>query len=115
MAHEHQADLVNMKIEPAAREKKYAEAATSPAEGNLYPWGLTLSLDDEALEKLGMEALPKADAKMFVYAKATVTRVESTDSAPGGKRRSVSLQITDLLLEPTKAKRPAADVLYPKD
>lgn len=105
--------LVNMHIDPKTREEKYAEAASSPMGDSLYPYGLSLSLDEEALDLLGMDTLPKVDGEMLVYAKATVTSVSSHESTGAdGKRRSVSLQITDLCVEPATKKKSNADVLF---
>lgn len=89
--------LVSMKIDKAEREKKYSE--TVAADGPSYPYGLSMHLDEDVLEKLDLDSLPKVDSTVMIYAKATVTSV-SSNSFPGGeKRRTVGLQITHLCLE----------------
>lgn len=105
--------LVSMKIDPEAREARYKELATAPMGGEVYPYGLQLNLDEEALDKLEIDKLPKVESTIRIEARATVTSVSSNDSTHSGKRRSVSLQITHLCLEDGKAKKAAADVLYP--
>jgi len=102
--------LTNMKVDKAAREKAYAPSMVE--DGPAYPWVLNISLDDEALEKLKLEALPEAGESMMLVAKVKVTNVSSTDSSEGGKRRSVSLQITDMCLEDAGEKVEAAGKLY---
>lgn len=105
--------LASMKIDQNAREEKYKLAETSAApDGSQYPYGLQLQLDDEALDKLGIETLPRPDTEIVVYARATVTSVSSNASTGGEKRRSVSLQITDLSLETATKKKSNADVLF---
>ena len=102
--------LVSMKIDRAAREAKYSEKSVA-ADAPAYPWGLSLTLDEEALDKLGIE-LPEVDEKVAVIAKATVTNVSSNSSAGGEKRRSVSLQITELCIEPGASTKKAEEALY---
>lgn len=89
--------LVNMKIDPKEREKKYAES-TVAADAPMYPWGLQLHLDDETLDKLGITKLPEVGKSYTLTAKCDVTSVSENDSGDG-PRRSVSLQITDLSLD----------------
>lgn len=63
-----------------------------------YPWGLRLELNDESMKKLGMEELPDVGATLTLHAKVKVERVSQNDSAEGGKRQDMSLQITDMSL-----------------
>lgn len=98
--------LVNMKLDPKAREEKYTEtiAADRPA----YPWGLSITLDDDALEKLGIDTLPEVDTDMMLIAKVTITSVSANASSGGKENRSVGLQITDLCLEKPSGKNATA-------
>lgn len=101
--------LVSMKLE----KKERAEYKPSLAEdGPVYPWGLNITLDDEALEKLGIETLPEAGEQLLLIAKVKVTGTSSNDSAEGGKRQSVSLQIVEMCLEDGGEKVDAAGKLY---
>jgi hypothetical protein len=95
--------LTNMKIQPA---EAYP---TSPApEGPRYPYGLEITLEEEAIAKLELE-LPKHGAVLGLTAKVTVTSVAEIESGdPGQKKRTnrtIRLQITDLALGPAPGKR----------
>src|SRR5262245_6614792 len=105
------AELKSMKIDPKEREKRYKE--TVAVDAPQYPYGLSLHLDDECMAKLGMSTLPQVGKQVMVYALANVTSVSENDSESGGKRQSVSLQITDLCLEKPPAKESdAGKALY---
>lgn len=88
--------LVSMKLTKKAREKNMAGPMESDAA--IYPYGLQLRLDEEALDKLGEDTLPDVDTTILVIAKAKVTSV-SSNATSAGTRRSLELQITDLCLE----------------
>jgi hypothetical protein len=103
--------LVNMKLDAKAREKT---PATIAADQPVYPWGLSLTLDNDSLEKLGID-LPKVGKTLMVTARVDVTGVSSNESE-SGKNRSVSLQITDLSVSPGEGEGgDAAEKLYPKE
>jgi len=106
------AELVSMKIDPKAREARYAESAM--VERPSYPYGLSIHLDDEALEKLGLEKLPEVGTELALVAVVDVTSVSENEN-PGGKTRSVSLQITKMCLEPKKAGKSTTEKLYAKE
>lgn len=106
--------LVNMKLDPKARENKPESAAVEPP---AYPWGLSVHLDDDVLEKLGITKLPDVDDKLMLVARVNVTSVSSNSYAGDTKKhRSVALQIVDLAIGPneTSDKPAAQDVLYGK-
>lgn len=112
--------LVNMKM-PKRETGKSAMTEASPADVDrpVYPWGLQLTLDEDALEKLGIKELPAVDKPLMLVARVDVTGVNSNEHKSAGdktthKHRSVSLQITDLALGADEdEKKPAAqDVLY---
>ncbi len=106
--------LVNMKL-PKRSEKELATAAApSDVDQPRYPWGLSLNLEDESLQKLGIDALPEVGVTLSLTANVTVTSVSARDDQDGGKRRSISLQITDMALE-TPAKKNdgrSAEILF---
>lgn len=83
--------LVDMKLDPKER-KKEAELTWEPP---LYPYGLSISLDDEALEKLAMSDLPDVGDTMTLTARVCVTSVSASENGVGA-RRNVSLQIEAL-------------------
>ena len=111
--------LTSMKTHPdkidwdAGSKAGGVEAPAGPA----YPYGLTVDLNNESLEKLGItEKLPDVGASMVLMATVSVTSV--TDEAietEGAKRlRSVRLQITEMALMTEKAAKPkdTETVLY---
>lgn len=104
--------LVNMKLPAEKASGAEAPCAPDAGEGPRYPWGLSLSLDNDSLEKLGIDALPDVDDEMLVMARVKVTRVSAVDTADGGKQRDVALQITDMQLAGKRV--PTADVLFGK-
>lgn len=101
--------LVSMKLSKADREK--SPSASPAADAPAYPWGLSVNLDDQAIEKLGIK-LPKVGGKLRLEALVDVTSVSSNESKEGGKNRSVTLQITDLCLESARAAKSATATLY---
>lgn len=108
--------LTNMKMDPKAREEKYASSVAMDAP--VYPWGLEVRLDEDALELLGLTKLPQVGKPMMLIARVDVTSVSEqknvSEDKGTHKHRSVSLQITDMALAPDeKGDEPAAqDVLY---
>jgi hypothetical protein len=89
--------LVNLQIS-AREQRKQMEPSSIATDGPRYPYGLAISLDTETLEKLDVGRLTAGDTVLLV-GKATVRSVSTSESEDGGKRRDVSLQITDLCLE----------------
>jgi hypothetical protein len=105
-------ELVSMKL-----SKKDAKAMTEPStsmQRPAYPYGLSLSLDDEALKKLGVKVEDvEVGATMTLIAKVDVTAVSKNESEGQPARENVSLQITDLCLEDSGSKATkAAGALY---
>lgn len=109
MLHTH--TLVNMKLSKADRDKS-TEMVMPAEDAPRYPWGLSVSLDNEVLEKLGMKELPEVGDELELLARVTVTRVSSTDQAEGGPSRDVGLQMTEMALEAPTRRKSTADVLY---
>jgi hypothetical protein len=105
--------LASMKMDPKAREEMMTPSSALE-DGPIYPYGLTLQLDDDTLDKLDLE-LPKVGEKLMVMAHVEVTSVSSNASRDGGKtrkHRSASLQITDLAIGPHEKATDAAEKLY---
>ena len=86
--------LVNMKQPKSERLAK----EVTPADKQLYPYGLTVSLEDNSLQKLKLKTLPEVGDEMTLVAKVKVTRV-SSDETDKGANKSVSLQITSMRLD----------------
>lgn len=93
--------LTSMKM-PKAEPKPEATLAR-PMEDDeedgqeCYPYGLCLTLDEDALKKLGIEELPKVGTKMALQAKVKVC-MASDQSSIYGRSRRIELQITDMAL-----------------
>lgn len=105
--------LVNMERteaeKKAAEERWEAEAERGPD----YPYGLSICLGADEMEKLGIKDLPAIGDQMSLTATVKVTSVSSYDSEGGGSSKSVSLQITEMALDDGKAPS-AAEKLYGK-
>lgn len=106
--------LVSMKIDKAERAKM-AEPSCMATDAPTYPYGLSLTLDNDALEKLGIAITDlKVGASMTLVATVEVTSVSSRQTDADDDDESAGLQITALCLEDggTKAKAASA-ALYP--
>lgn len=81
-----------------------------------YPYGLTLYLDDDTLEKLGITDLPKVGSKMLaqITVMVTGTSQRATQSTKAGEemKTCVDMQITDMELA-MPAGKPTSEVMYP--
>lgn len=103
--------LKNMKIDKEAKKKMMEPIPSDVPE---YPWGLRLELNNESLEKLGLEKLPKVGTSVKLYAKVDVVSVSAYEQAKGEKNKNLSLQITDLCLESGEKEEDGnkADILF---
>lgn len=110
--------LTSMKITKAEREErsKPLEAGYPGMDGDSYPYGLQIRLDDTALEKLGIKNMPKTGRKVRVTCECSVTSTSEHKRSSGGKddrNRSMELQIEKLALnlEATSAEQAVDDAL----
>lgn len=90
--------LADMKL--SKRQKNRMFGACSPGYGGGgpdYPWGLSITLDEAGLKKLGIVDLPDAGEECMIQAVGKVTSVSKTANDKGGERR-VEIQITKLSL-----------------
>lgn len=87
------ASLINMEM-----SKREAKEQTEPmtSDAPKYPWGLCVVINSEALEKLGIDALPAVDTEVTIVAKAQVSRISDSQTQGGESNRSMDLQITDM-------------------
>lgn len=77
-----------------------ANAQVSPtADAPKYPWGLSICLNDDSLEKLGVKSLPAVGTEVTIVAKATVSGTSENATENDGTRSSMDLQITDMQLD----------------
>lgn len=77
-----------------------------------YPYGLTLHLSNEILEKLKMKTLPEVGKMCVISGAGKVVSVSENDSKEGGKRRDVTIQIEELGVVPAEKKKSASTILY---
>lgn len=107
--------LKSMKLDKSDREEAKA-APDMPIDQPVYPWGLQVRLDEKAIDKLGLDKLPKVDSELMLIAKVRVVSVSSNEHSKGGetthKHKSVELQITDLGLDDVPDEKSATDTLY---
>jgi len=106
--------LVNMKTD--AQKTILAE---SPVESKPeYPYGLSINLEDASLAKLGIDKLPEVGGTMMIKARVKVESASIHDGQ-GGRKKSLSLQITDMELGsegPVESKDDnAAKLIYIED
>jgi hypothetical protein len=92
-------DMVNMKM-----SKQESTEAVSPSkqDGPRYPWGLNIGLENDVLDKLGMDTLPKVGDVVMVTAMAKIESVSMSENSDKTKNRRVQMQITDMSVEPKK-------------
>jgi hypothetical protein len=103
--------MVSMKLTPS--EASEDMGGCTPCDGDMpvYPWGLSLSLEDTTLTKLGIETPPAVGTKMMLNAMVEVVQASQQENQDG-KEICVRLQITDMSLK-TESKPSGASLLYP--
>ncbi len=109
-------NLVDMKRTP---EEQQADSMPHAYKESPYPYGLRIYLDDDTLDKLGVEDLPDLNAEFTITAKVKVSaRNESSDPGdPDGDNdnKSMELQITALALGLEESDSKKASKLYPEN
>lgn len=99
--------LVDMAMSPeeaAEEEGCCAPATTSGADPDApkYPYGLSLSLNEESLGKLGLTQMPAVGTKVRITAECTVTGTSAYQTQGGESEENVSLQITAMEMGETQ-------------
>lgn len=89
--------LSDMKLSKA-QKKDTMPMAVSADSGPDYPYGLRVSLDSAALNKLGISKLPKVGAKMSLQAVGVITSVSQHESK-NHDSRSVEIQLQEIGVE----------------
>lgn len=102
--------LVSMKMSQEEAQEQYGSSPMMDAPE--YPYGLTITLDEEALAKLGMPALPQVGQKMMITARVEVKSVSQYDSQGGEKEQTVCLQITDMEMSADRGGQEPEQALY---
>lgn len=101
--------LVSMKQDPA----EVAEYTGQPVSGEapMYPYGLTLCLNDESLKKLGM-SIPLVGGKFMLTAMVECKSARAEKVQDGDTEVGADFQITDMELIAEGGKDPAS-MLWP--
>lgn len=76
-----------------------AEPTTTKSAYPDYPYGLSLTLSNDQLKKLGISDIPKIGAVMHIEAKAVVTSASQSDNRGGGVERRMELQLQKIGLK----------------
>lgn len=102
-------NVVNMKTGTESVEGENGKVETRDD----YPWGLRISLNGDALKKLGAD-LPSVGDMMNIAGMAKVVGVSTRESEGGESYSHIDLQITDFGMESSDALAPktAAATLY---
>ncbi|MBL4860747.1 MAG: hypothetical protein JKX96_07805 [Acinetobacter sp.] len=85
--------MPNMKI----KKSKNDEDAIGMEE-NPYPYGLSINLDADTMEKLGIDLMDVGSDVEFT-ASAKVTSISEQESEGSEKSQNMSLQITDMYID----------------
>lgn len=102
---------IDLKLTDADKKKRAKEFDPKNVDAQPdYPYGTRLSLDDAALEKLGIDELPKAGSELHVTGIVKVTGTSQNADEKGSSDRRVELQITHLAIEGPKKKGAMADM-----
>lgn len=94
--------LVSMAMTPEEAKKEYPSSTMlggddKEDERPKYPYGLTICLCDESLQKLGITDLPKVGTKLMVTAMVEVSNTAQRETQ-GGVDSDLGLQITDMAI-----------------
>lgn len=102
--------LVSMKRDAEKDERDDSKECCESAHSPDFPWGTRLCLEDEQLQKLGLESMPAAGARLQIGGVGEVIgfREEQVD---GKTKRTLDIQITELGVEGIG--RPIAQRMYP--
>lgn len=114
---EAEVKLASMELTKADRAEQMPTCSDGKDNGPVYPYGLSLQLDNDSLEKLGLATMPEVGTTVTVQAKATVTGCSANQYERDGKtetRKSCSLQITDMAVG-GEGKGDVASTLYDGD
>ncbi|MDB4871970.1 MAG: BcepC6B [Gemmatimonadales bacterium] len=88
--------LTDMKLKPRKEGDAKVES-TIVGDEPKYPWGLQVRLENEQLEKLGVDKLPAVGTTVVLTARCEVCETGEYQAQKGEQeRRNVTLQITEL-------------------
>lgn len=92
--------MVDMARTPAEKKEELADMAgpCMPSVDSVpdYPYGLSLSLDNDSMEKLGLDDSCQVGDLLHFTAMAKVTSVSSYDNENSGPNRRIELQVQQM-------------------
>lgn len=88
--------LVSMKM---SKKESKSEFEPSLDDAPKFPFGLSIRLNNESMEKLNLGKMPKVGSEMTLTAEVNVESTEESERAGGGSRRHMTLQITSMSLD----------------
>ena len=98
-----------MKLDKEDKKTMEAECCISEQD---YPYGLSINLEEQSIQKLGINALPEIGQKFLLKSIVEVTSI-SDNKNKDSRNRCIRLQITDMeLAEPPKEEKSAEAALY---
>ena len=104
--------MKSMAMSAEEAKEMYSCEPSKPGDGPKYPYGLSLCLNDDTLEKLGITELPEVGQVVQITALATITSIGMNQQQDGDKESRAELQITDM--EMTKSTGDLAEKMYGK-
>lgn len=93
--------MINLALPKSKKKKPMPIEGGMISGGPKYPYGLSITLNDKSLKKLGLDLKDfKVDGTVYIKCKCFVERLEETkDRYADGNSRSMGLQITDMDLK----------------
>lgn len=91
--------MVDLELDNKESEKETVEA--QELEKPKYPWGTSMCLEQDVIEKLGFKDLPEVGEEFIITAKVHVTGVGKRETKDE-EYKNINLQMTEMSLEPFK-------------
>jgi hypothetical protein len=104
--------MINMAHSEEEKIKSNSQSIISDAP--LYPYGLSITLGPEEVEKLGL-GVPSVGDKHMMLAKVEVSSVSNERTWGEKGKVRVTLQITDMDIQKPKEEKSAEQVIYGKE
>jgi len=95
--------MISMRLSKKDLKLREKLSVPEPSYENMesYPWGLEITLNEDCCNKLGLDVADYSVGDvLFLECRATVKSISQNSTEMSVKNRSMSLQITDLGLEP---------------
>lgn len=85
-------EMVSMKL-PKKKRRRYGSPVSLAPE---YPWGTSITLENDALKKLGITDLPEIGEEVMLHGMGKVTRLAESSGTEGKDSKSVEIQLTKM-------------------